>query len=329
MAMRTNWFFAAAALSAIAVTSGTALAPPLHLAAHQQPAAQTGQIDLRPRFEPGQQIRYTLELNNTQSVVPKPVASPAAPRPRPGSPGTPSPEPATRSQVELGLLLRVRDVNQEREATVDIVLETIRMKIDGPDLTAEFDSTAKRPGQDDMVHMMLSSIVGTTMTATIDRTGNIRRITGGEQLTALGQVGMPGVGGGGGGGGGAGGLFGPIFSPKSGPGLVRVGESWENVDVIDSGLLGRFHMTTRHTLQRMQGSDAIVEVRGQYRKDSETGGSSFAAIKDSSYSGNYTWDTQSGSLKQMNTAMVTRAEQTIGEQTHEIRSEAAVKVTRN
>jgi hypothetical protein len=290
----------------------------------ERPATAEREIDLRPRFEKGQQLRYTMEMTSSSSVVQPKPRGPTGRRPGGAIAGS---EESTRNKVEFGLLLRVMDVNPEREATVDIVLERIKFKSDGPDGVMEFDSSAPAGSQDDLMTMMLGSIVGTTMTATIDRTGNIKSMTGGERLAALGQVGMPGAGDGTGGGAG-GGLFGSIFAPKAGRGFARIGESWENEDVIESGLLGKFRMNTKHTLRRMQGRDALLDVRGSYRLDSEAGGSGMAKIKDSSYSGNYTWDTQAGSLKQMNTTMVTTAEQTIGEETREIRSESAVKVTR-
>jgi hypothetical protein len=285
----------------------------------ERPPTAEREVDLRPRFEKGQHLRYTMEMTSSSAVQPK-QRGPMGRRPGGTAAGS---EANTRNKVEFGLLLRVMDVNSEREATVDIVLERIKFRSDGPEGVMEFDSTAPAGSQDDLMTMMLGSIVGATMTATIDRTGNIKSITGGDRLAALGQVGMPGAGGGAGGG-----LFGPIFSPKAGRGFARIGESWENEDVIDSGLLGRFRLNTQHTLRRMQGRDAIVDIRGIYRLDSEAGGNGMAKIKDSSYSGHYAWDTQAGSLREMNTTMVTTAEQTIGEEMREIRSESAVKVTR-
>jgi hypothetical protein len=271
-----------------------------------RPAAADRRVDLRPKFEKGQQLRYKMELNNISAPV--------------GRGGRTAPADEMRSLVELGLLLRTVEVDDQGLATVDIVLESLKLRVQSPEMTAEYDSAAGG-SKDDMIAMVLSPLVGTKMTAKIDREGNISGISGGEALAMLGQVGAPG----------AGGpplqLFSSIFSIKKGSGLAEIGESWENQDVIESPLLGRFRMTTRHTLARMQGQDAVVQLRGQTQRDSQAGGGR-VTIKDSSYSGQYLWDTRAGALKQMETTMTVNAVTDTGEEKVESRNESTVKVTR-
>lgn len=295
-------------------------------------APQQGGVDLRPKFEVNQQLRYTLVLTNSSWGAHPVGRNPATPGQRNRRPAqTPQQarptDPDARSNVEFGLLLRTRDVT-EGIATVDMTLETVKIKIQAQEMEIEFDSTAKGGGQEgggDMMAMAMQSIVGTTMTLKVDSNGNIKSISGGEGLAAVGQLGAQGAGN-------AGDLFGNIFTVKGTAGFASVGESWETESVVDSGLLNRFRITTRYTLSRMQGRDAVITMRGRYAIDSEGGGAApsqgQATIKESNYSGNYIWDTASGSLKEMNSSMTAVAEANVGDETIETRNESVIKVTR-
>lgn len=273
-------------------------------------------IDLRPRFERGQEMRYRLELTNTSRIGGGPAAPRRGQQPTAGE---------MKQKVEFGLLLRVKDVNKEGEAAVDMVLESLRLRIDALEGTVEFDSAAPGGGGDEFIGAVLKSIVGTTMTATIDRSGNIQKVTGGEALAMLGQTGLPA---GGSGGAGPRQLFDQILSLKHHTGFAHVGETWENEDVIDSPLLGRMKLQTQHTLARMQGRDAVVNLRGRMMQDSASGTGRPVNIRHSEYSGNYVWDTAAGSLKELYTAMTVRAETTVGDETVETTNESAVRVSR-
>jgi hypothetical protein len=282
-----------------------------HVPADQE--ARHRGIDLRPKFEKGQQIRYRMEVKNTSSTV-QPGTSPRRAR------GQPTPD--AESTVEFGLRLDVREVARDGVATVDMELESMKFRLDGPDMSLEFDSTRPSGSGDDMAAAILNSIAGTTMRLTIDRAGNITQITGGEGLAALGRIGAAA------GGGSPLQLFDNIMSIKHATGFAEVGQSWENQDMIDSGLLGRLRMDTRHTLTRMQGRDAIVDIRGRTAQDSEGARTGHVTIRDAAYTGRYVWDTGAGSLKQMDASMSVRAETNIGEESAETRSETTVKITK-
>jgi hypothetical protein len=168
---------------------------------------------------------------------------------------------------------------------------------------------------------VLRPLVGSTFTMTIDRAGNISSVTGGEGFAMLGQV-TPG----------AGGtlpqVFGPILTQKKGDGFARVGESWENADHLNSGLMGEFKMLTRHTLQSVSGKDAKLSIRGQISPASMAPGSSTFQLKDSAYSGSYTWDTARGMIRDMATRMSITVEHSLQGQPVEVKSETTTKVTR-
>lgn len=277
--------------------------------------AQGGrEVDLRPKFAQGQQTRFKMEVTNTSDPV-------TATRPVPKKPGDPAParHATTRSTMEMVLSLKVQSVSPDREATVSLVFDALRVSTTNQDGKVEFDSSKPTSGEDDMVGILLKPLVGTALTLKVDRAGNITSISGGETFSALGQF-VGGVGQ-------AGDLFGPLFTVKKGTGMARVGESWEDVDKIDNALLGQFKMTTRHTLRSAYGSEAKVDMAGRIEPGSESPGSGAGHIKDSSFAGNYTWDTERGMLKRMDSTMRVKMEQTVDGLRTETRNESVVKVT--
>jgi hypothetical protein len=289
---------------------------------------EPGTIDLRPKWEKGQQVRYTLELKNASLND----AKPAAPRARPGTrqppkAGQPSlRDNESRSTVQMGLVFKVKEVSPEKEATVDVTIDRLKLSTLTPDGEVEFDSSKPAKGaEDDLIGQAFKSIVGTTMTMTVDRDGTIKQVTGGEGLALLG-----GVGGGAGGAPGTAQLFGPIFSGRPAKGQARIGESWDYDDALTTGLLGDFKMKVRHTLTGLRGSDAVVTIRGQIDPKTEAPGSSAFQVKDSNYNGQYLWDTTKGQLKSMETSMSVRLDGKTGDnQELATRNEATVKITRD
>lgn len=290
----------------------------------------TNLVDLRPKFEKGQVIRFKLEMSSGTRQTPVKGQQPARqPTPRP-SQRQPSSTPDTgatdmNSVVEMGLKLKVADVSAESGATVDMTIDTLRVSIKGQGVTADYDSTKPpKPGADDMTASLFKSIVGTTMTLKVDHEGNITSVTGGEALAALGQMG----GSSGGGGGGAGQLFGSIFSLHKVTGKAAVGESWENKDTIESPLLGRFKMITKHTLARLSGRDAYIDLHGRLESDSEAPGQEPFTIKSSRHDGQYVWDTGAGMLRQMTSTMSNEIQARPGEEETLTRSESRLSISR-
>jgi hypothetical protein len=313
----------------------------------EQPARERapergGLIDLRPKWEKGQQVRYALELRNASTDDLKKPPTPGQPRggrnAAPGRTGAGAGGGAglrdneSRSRVELGLLFTVKEVNPDKVATVDLTIERLKLAVATPVSDLEFDSTRAGKagpagtGEDDVIAMALKPIVGTTMTMTVDRDGTIRSITGGEALALLGGI-TPGAAAAAGSGG-MPQLFGPIFSGRPAKGEARIGESWEYDDGLQTGLIGDLKMRTTHTLTGLRGSDAVITIRGQIEPRTEAPGSSAFQVKDSSYSGQYLWDTGRGQLSQMETTMTVRLDGKSGDQDMSTRNEATVRITR-
>lgn len=268
-------------------------------------------VDLRPKFVQGQSVRLKMNVTNTSTpVVPSPTRPP---------PTTTRPD-QMRSKMELGLALKVKSVSETREATVDLVFDTIKVSTHTKDQDIEFDSAKPNKDGDDIAGLLFQNLAGSTLTLKVDRDGNITSVSGGEAFGALGQFL--------GNGGGAGELFGPLFSIKKGNGTVSIGESWEDVDQIDNALLGKFKMTTRNTLRGVVGTDAMVDVVGKIEPPSEAPQDGVAQIKTSQFGGKYSWDTTLGMLKQLDSTMTVNMETTVGGVKTTTRNESVMKVIR-
>lgn len=352
MKMRLIWLMAVLALSgvpALAQSGGSGGVGVQPQPRDPAPKSDT-RIDLRPKFERGQQIKFKLEVSNTSQqpavdidVLDDPDSKPPPGKTtsRPGSPARPA-KPATpaapgktsqdkletnKSKMEFGLLMMVKEVDSQGTATVDMTFTTIKAWLDGPLGKEEFDSTKprpkKKPDDIDVIGTVMGPLVGSTFTMKVDRSGNISSVTGGDGFAMLGQV-TPGSGG-------AGSLpqvFGPIFTSRKGDGFATVGQSWENADALDSGLMGKFKMTTRHTLSSASGGLAKLDMRGRIEAGSQAPGSSTFQLKDSTYSGKYEWDYNAGMLRKMDTTMVIKVEHSLQGQPVEVTNESVTKLTR-
>lgn len=276
-----------------------------------------GRVDLRPKFESGQSVHLHMSVTNSSTPA-TPDLKPAK-KPGPRAEADPDAPQPMQSAIELGLTMKVRSVSPQHESTVDMTFDSLKVSTKTGDEKVEFDSAKPTTSQDDVVGLLMRPLVGTTVTLRVDSAGNVTSVTGGEAFTALGQF----VGGGGD----AGGLFGPIFSPQHGTGLVHLGESWENADKLSSPMLGEFKMTTRHTLRSVQGKDAKLDLSGRIEPATESGDKSFQ-IKESRFGGHYTWDLGMGMVKQLDSTMSITLEQTVAGQRTTTRSESVMHVTR-
>lgn len=300
-------------LLAITAASQSALAQPATkpvIHRDKAPAEQPGDkgtVDLRPRWERGQTIRYRMAQTSTSQV------------PDPQDPKNPT---KITNKQDIQFSLRVKDINAETGvATVDMVYDSLKIKLDGSGIVIDFDSTKPQPTKpatppastdplvalkglelDKMINDQLRKMVGTTLTLTIDRSGQITSISGGSELDPTGMLGA--LGGQGAGPAGApqtgGSLFGPLPPANSNySGLVRVGQRWSHADELAVGPLGAMKMITEHTLRSASAGTAQVVFTGRIDPASAASNAQ-AQIKASSHSGRYTWDTAKGQLVSLN-----------------------------
>jgi hypothetical protein len=261
-------------------------------------APGAGTVDLRPRFRAGDETRYVMRIKsdnvvNLEGLVP--VIEPE----RKADPKDEKDGTKQYMEEEIGFVLKVTSVSSDEGATVELIQERIKLTLKHGEDEFFYDSTApRRPNDDsDLIEPFMKGVVGKKLTIRFDATGNIRDIQGGGELAlpgAMGQLGIP-----------AdaksiGALFGPISTRTSGRGLYRIGERWTNSDQIDTGPMGSFRMVTQHTLRSARAGAAEVVFDGRIEAGSESGkpGSGFQ-VRDSHYKGKYTWDTERGQLKSL------------------------------
>jgi hypothetical protein len=170
-------------------------------------------------------------------------------------------------------------------------------------------------------------MIGDALTLTIDPRGNITNISGGEGLMSI--FSLAGGAGGASGTGGLKQLFGPMFSIKSNPGPVSVGQTWEHIDIVDTGPLGKLRLVTKHTLKSAAGKEAKIDFSGTVAPDSEgdPGAAPFRVTK-ASHSGRYAWDLRAGSLKQMDSSLNTTLEGEVAGGHVTSSSDSTLKITR-
>mgnify|MGYP000667802842 CR=1 FL=1 len=268
-----------------------------------QPAGEgsSAKVNLRPRFTPGQEIRYMMELE---------INSTAA-------------EQVQKITQEIGLLLRVKDTSPESGSTLELVYESLKLSSGGMLGGIEFDGAKPRPADDSQaaIHDMLKPIIGLTLTIKMDRDGNISSVTGGGNLPAHVAAQFTGADG-------IKNLVGPITSLNKSPGMVAVGESWHNKDSMQAPM-GTMNIATTHTLKRHKGADAEIEITGTVTLDpSAATGLPQVAIKDSTLTGIAHWDTEVGMLKSMETNQRLSTEQVQDGQTIKSTQTMSVKVKR-
>ncbi|HYD01404.1 MAG TPA: DUF6263 family protein [Phycisphaerales bacterium] len=262
----------------------------------EQPRAAVGRVDLRPKFELGKVTRYTMKQTSDQVV------------PNPEDPKDPS---KTRLEQTIGLKMTVKGVDKESgEATVEVVYETVRAKLDSPLTSVDFDSTKAPPkgpapqkpadpfdAIDGMAAEHFKKMVGTTMAMKIAKDGRITSVKGGETLSPsiLPGLGVPA--------GEAmkdlGGLFGPITTNSSTgfDGTARVGEKWTHRDSLNVGPLGDLNLTTQYDLRSHSSNTAKVYFNGRTESHSSTAGSPKpVGVESAEHKGLYSWDTRLGEL---------------------------------
>ncbi|MBL8762422.1 MAG: hypothetical protein JNL50_14095 [Phycisphaerae bacterium] len=281
--------------------------------------ASTGQtlaqeVDLRPRFEAGRVVRYTLEQSSTTKT--------SADRDK-------TKNTASQMDQAIWLAMRTMDVDESGVATVEVTYERVKLSIDADDFKGSYDTdqaakdagpaapgtkppsktpaTPPRPAtppsqspEERENAEMLASVVAPMLSAKlllkIDPAGNILSATGGSELSPTSMLGIDGLkslpsrsnaG-----------LLGPIFTAKKSSGRARIGESWTSDDTLDASVLGSMKMRTTHTLRSASGGAASIDVSGLIDKSSEAK-SGPLQIKDSSFAGRYRWDTERGQLESM------------------------------
>jgi hypothetical protein len=282
-------------------------------------------IDLRPKFERGQVLKYAITIDGaTEAATPGSTTSPGTkPSTKPGSTApqqparTPAPTkptstrpddldaagalPSATSHWELTLDLAVKNRAAETGATtIEATLKVVRARIAAGDDVTEFD--ASKPAKPSATPGPMDSILADlgkpqSMTLTVDADGNITSAAGAAPSPAPAAPGLPD----------ANSLFRSIFTTARAPANASVGQSWTVQDTIDSGVLGHFKIMSSNRLVSHASNRAKITTEGKITPVSETGAQSPIEIQNSSYAGTTMWNTGSGSLESLDQTMTIAA----------------------
>lgn len=246
-------------------------------------------IDLRPKFKAGQDTKYKLVISQTARTKSNEAAL--------------NKDDNEKSDQEIRFTLRVKSVEADGSANVDLVYDSVKMVGDVNGGPISVDTTKPASTDKGEGAAGVRAMAGSSISMVIDKDGNITKTSGGGGLL---------------GGGAEGGqdLLGPIFSPGKAPGEVKRGQSWTHVDEIGmSGALGAMRLVTTHTLESASNGEARVKVKGKIESGEESPGgkpksknpdaplTDAIKITKSDHNGGYVWDTERGQLKSMNSTI--------------------------
>lgn len=266
------------------------------LSAFLASAAVAQTVDLRPRWEKGAEHRFRMESESR--------TGPAATQ---GPTRNPRPDDAHRQTVmqDFDFVLRVVDARPEADATVEFVFEHVKVSMEGPEGKSEFDSARPDAARGKPADAF-RTLAGIKLTLTIAPDGSITSVrcdgptVPDDALAAIG--GREGISR----------LIRSITTLHKGGGVVRRGASWEHVDLIDSALIGRLRMTTRHTVRSVRAREAVVDVAGTIAGDSDAP-DGLVAIRDGKVAGSYTWDAGAGMLRSLESRQSFRVQTGLGD----------------
>lgn len=259
-------------------------------------------VDLRPKFKAGDQHRFKVNFD----AVSKQSLAEAG-------------EPTQTNSQEIGLLLRVKSTDPETGSTLELVYESLKVKMTLPIGEVEFDSAKPKGDYADF----FAPLVGLMLTLQTDKDGSITSVSSNDTLSGpaasiAGQLTGSDV---------VKNIFGPIVSIRKGTGRVNVGDTWVNEDLIQSPF-GDVRVSTTNRLKSMRGTDAQVELKGTFSLAKKSAASTID-VKDSSLSGQAVWDTAEGMLRTLDlkqrVGIETRSEDT---KAVSITSELTLKVTK-
>ena len=295
----------------------------------------TAIIDLRPKLKVGETISLTLESSSSSNAPAGMLGQPAdeddakpAKTRSPASKATP--DATNEMKTTLGITMKVQSIDEQGNATVDLVYDRVAINSKSPAGEFTFDSTKPAPKKtgdplrdmSDPIETALRPLVGSHQTVTFDKNGNITKAEGGDAFSSLFAL----AGGGSGTGGGS--LLGPISTKKSTTGQAAVGERWSTEDSLPIGPFGATTVRTGYQLVSATGSKANVSFEGRLSPNSAQASDSGFTLRECSHRGSYVWNTEVGFLDSMQDEQTTTMEIKSGDKTAEVRSKQITKVTR-
>lgn len=305
-----------ALLAAIAIGTPTfwAVGSPVFPDQPEGAPTRAGQVDLRPRFTPGQVTRYEMTSNSLSQLTSKEM-----------------PELDQKQVMKQALRLSLKVIEAGSDgATIELTYDAAKVTFENDDFTAEYDSarppaaaTPNKPADpldmadpSKLLESLVKGMVGSKLVLKTDAAGNITSVTGDGGVSDMSKGLLAAVGGGipGAGGGGVSGKDAAkwIINGPRPSGLASVGESWTNDDSLAGTPLGEFKLKTTHTLVSHRGNNASLKFSGRAEAASAgTPSPSGFQLRHMTSDGTYQWDTERGGLESMNADMRVAIEATL------------------
>lgn len=263
--------FAVAAIVLGAVATGFSFAAVAQDAAETAPAAAApaaeATIDLKPKFEVGQEARFTLEsVQNTVQTM--------------------AGQEQKQSVTQHMTLLRKVTAVDESGVSIELIIESLKVKVDSPMMALEFDSSkpAEEDGANPYVEQM-RSMVNAPIQAKLDANGMVQEVTMPEGVEAAGALDKEKFAA----------QFEPLLWVKSDPSTATVGEEWNRTST-QTMELGEMKSDMHFKLAEVKDSIAMIQTSANV-----TLAGDMAEIKQSKSEGSYRWDTAAGILDEYET----------------------------
>jgi len=263
--------FAVAAVVLGAVATGFSFAAVAQDAAETAPAAAApaaeATIDLKPKFEVGQEARFTLEsVQNTVQTM--------------------AGQEQKQSVTQHMTLLRKVTAVDESGVSIELIIESLKVKVDSPMMALEFDSSkpAEEDGANPYVEQM-RSMVNAPIQAKLDANGMVQEVTMPEGVEAAGALDKEKFAA----------QFEPLLWVKSDPSTATVGEEWNRTST-QTMELGEMKSDMHFKLAEVKDSIAMIQTSANV-----TLAGDMAEIKQSKSEGSYRWDTAAGILDEYET----------------------------
>ncbi|MCA9311662.1 MAG: hypothetical protein KDA21_10685 [Phycisphaerales bacterium] len=235
--------------------------------------------DLTPTHDPGREFRFEVESESVQSS---------------NSPVLPA------FEARQNLTFKVKVVEGDNAGcVVELIHEHMHIEVKSESFTGSWDSDQPREDdKDNRLGRISRRLIGTPVRVELDGTGEIRRITGLEQLAPGGLDGV---------------LFRQLFSEdaftsmyhlifriKQPPAEAARGVQWRLLDKGGQGLV-RVAREYHLTLDRIHPDHAHILIKGVVAEEDEGGAP--AGMKAESYelSGWCDWNTELGTLQELET----------------------------
>jgi hypothetical protein len=297
----TRFLPVAAALLLINLTNFAGILQSAFAGAEFQPEKRD-RIDLRPHFSRGQEITLKMELTDREQ--PDATKTPARKDPKGTKTAKPDPlestpaDDARTGTTRQEIMLRLKVIETGKDGSkLEIIYDAFKISMKhGPLGDIEFDSG--RPAtKDDPIADMFKAIVGSSIIAEFDRTGNITSVSSGSKGTQATE--------------GLGAAvsnlirdsFGRVLSIGGAPEFARVGDTWTSDSTMPAPG-GTWKIKATNKLRSASGGKAKIEINGKVTLDAATSGAGMGmTVSDSKYTGAAVWDTERGMIESMETKM--------------------------